>query len=56
MNIVFYLLVIVALVVLWFALTGIFKPLGKYMHKVYEDTRDTMTECDEENIKEEKEN
>ena len=56
MNIVFYLLVIIALVALWFGLTGMFTPLGKYMYGLYKDTKDVMTKCDEENIKEEKEN
>jgi hypothetical protein len=53
MNIVFYLLVIIALVGLWFVLTGMFTPLGKYMYKLYKDTKDVMTEEDKEDIKEE---
>lgn len=56
MNIVFYLLIIMALVALWFMLTGIFKPFGKYLYRIYKDTRDVMTECDKADIKEEKEN
>ena len=47
MNIVFYLLVAAALVALWFLLTCIFKPLGKYLYGVYKETKDVMTECDE---------
>lgn len=53
MNIVFYLLVIIALVGLWFVLTGMFKPLGQYLCSLYKDTKEVMTE---EDIKEEKEN
>lgn len=56
MNIVFYLLIIMALVALWFALTGIFRPIGKYLYRVYKDTEDVMTECDEEELEKEKEN
>lgn len=52
MNIVFYLLVVIAMVALWFALTGIFQPFGKYLYRIYKDTKDVMRECD----KEEKEN
>lgn len=53
MNIVFYLLIIIALVGLWFVLTGMFKPLGQYLYSLYEDTKEVMTE---EDIEEEKEN
>ena len=56
MNIVFYLLVIITLVVLWFTLTGVFTPLGRYLYRAYKDTKDVMTENDEADIKEEKEN
>lgn len=58
MNIVFYLLIVIALVALWFALTCIFKPFGKYLYGVYKDTKDVMTEEDEDKdkVEEEKEN
>lgn len=56
MNIVFYLLVVIALVVLWVGLTGMFKPFGKYLYGLYKDTKDVMTEEDKESIEEEKEN
>lgn len=56
MNITFYLLVIITLVALWFTLTSIFKPIGNYLYRVFNDTRDVMTEEDKENNKEEKEN
>lgn len=56
MNIVFYVLVIIALVVAWFGLTCIFKPFGKCLYKIYKDTKDVMTEYDDTNIKKEKEN
>jgi hypothetical protein len=56
MNIVFYLLVIIALVALWFTLTFAFKPFGRYLYRVYKDTKDVMTECDKADIEKEKEN
>ena len=56
MNIVFYLLVVIALAALWFMLTIIFKPFGKCLYRIYKDTRDVMTECDKADIEEEKEN
>ena len=57
MNIVFYLIIVIALVALWFTLTSIFKPFGKYLYGVYRDTKDVMTEEDQETIDtEEKEN
>jgi hypothetical protein len=52
MNIVFYLLVAIALVALWFGLTFIFKPFGRYLYGVYKDTRDVMTEKEKEEEKE----
>lgn len=56
MNIVFYLLVVIVLVALWFMLIGVFKPLGRYLYRVYKDTRDVMVECDKVDIEKEKEN
>lgn len=52
MNIVFYILVIAALVIVWTWLACIFKPIGKYLYRLFKDVKDVMTECD----KEEKEN
>lgn len=49
MNIVFYLLVIIALIGLWFGLTSIFKPLGKYLYNIYKDTKEVMIEKEKEN-------
>lgn len=56
MNIVFYLLVIMALVALWYMLSGMFRPMGRYLYRMYKDTKDIMTEEDEKNIEEEEEN
>ena len=46
MNIVFYLLVGLGIIGLWFCLTFAFKPVGKIVKKVVQDTVDVMTEED----------
>lgn len=46
MNIVFYLLVLLGLIGIWFCLTFLFKPVGKVVKKVVQDTVDVMTEED----------
>ena len=48
MNIVFYLLIVLGLVGLWFCLTFLFKPVGKVVKKVVQDTVDVMTEKEED--------
>ena len=49
MNVVFYFLVAVAIIVLWFCLTFLFKPIGKVVKNVVQDAVDIMTEDDENN-------
>lgn len=49
MNLVFYILCILGLVILWFCLTFLFKPIGKVVKNVVQDAVDTMTEEDEDN-------
>ena len=46
MNIVFYLLVVLGLIGLWFCLTFSFKPVGKVVKKIVQDTVDVMTDED----------
>ena len=46
MNIVFYLLIVLGMSGLWFCLTFVFKPVGKVVKKVVQDTVDVMTEED----------
>lgn len=50
---VFYLLVIIGVVVLWFLLAFMFKPVGRFFHRIYRDAIDEMME--EDNNKEIKE-
>lgn len=45
----FYLLAIIAAVFLWFALSFLFKPVGKIFHSIFTDAVDVMNEDDEEN-------
>lgn len=47
MNIVFYLLIIVAVVFLWFVLAFLFKPLGKFFCRLWNDVKEEM-KCEEE--------
>ena len=48
MNFVFYLLIIVAVVALWFLLAFLFKPVGKFFNKLNEDVKDAMELNEEE--------
>ena len=41
-NIVFYLLIIIAVVFLWFILAFLFKPLGKFFSRLLEDVKREM--------------
>lgn len=50
---VFYLLVIIGVVVLWFLLAFMFKPVGRFFHRIYRDAIDEMMK--EDNNKEIKE-
>ena len=52
MNIVFYLLIVSALVFLWFVLAFLFKPLVKFFYRLWDDAKKEMTANDENNNKE----
>ena len=54
MNPVFWLLVILGLVAAWFGLTGLFRPLGGFLNKIYTDAEETINEEDEEEREREK--
>lgn len=51
MNPFFYILVILAAIVLWFLLSWLFKPLGKLVSKIFNDSVSIMTEEDEDSDK-----
>jgi uncharacterized protein involved in cysteine biosynthesis len=44
MNIVFYLLLVVLIAFIWFALAFLFKPIGKWISRLYKDVMNEMTE------------
>ena len=52
MNIAFYILLIIGIVLIWFLLAGIFKPIGKWVFGLYKDVEDVMTETEDEIRKE----
>lgn len=45
---VFYFLIIVGLVVLWFLLTFTFKPIGRFLSKIFSDTKNTLKDKEKE--------
>lgn len=47
MNPVFWLIVILVLVGIWFGLTAFFKPVGGYLYKVINDTKEVINEVEE---------
>ena len=53
MNPALLILVILVLIILWFLLSFLYKPLGKLVHSIWKDAVDIINENDEEN-KEEK--
>ena len=42
----FYILVILGVVLLWFLLAFMFKPIGKFFHRLYQDAVDAIEEVD----------
>ena len=53
MNPTFWFLIILIAVALWFALSILFKPMGKFVTKIFNDSKDIIN--DEEEKTEEKE-
>lgn len=41
---VFYFLVVLCLVLLWFLLSWVFKPLGKLVYRLWKDAKDAINE------------
>lgn len=44
LNVVFYLLVIIAIVFLWFILSFLFKPIGKYIAELFKEAKENLKE------------
>lgn len=47
MNPAFILIVLIVLVVLWFLLSFAFRPLGKFVYRIWKDADDAMNKEDE---------
>ena len=56
MNIVFWLIIIIVLVLLWFCLSFVFKGLGAFVLKLYNDAKNEIIGEDEQKEKEKVEN
>ena len=48
MNWVFWVLIVLAVICIWFGLTVLFKPTGKLATKILKDTIDVITEKEED--------
>jgi len=55
MNPAFVILVMLAAVALWFLLSFVFFPLGKFIYRIWKDAIDEINRKDKEENKEEKE-
>lgn len=47
MNIMFWLLILMGLFVIWFGLSGLFKPIGHKVYKVVDNTKNIIEEKEE---------
>ncbi len=47
MNVVFWLLIIIAVVFAWFILSFLFRPLGRFFMRLYTDAMEQMKETEE---------
>ena len=48
MNWVFWVLIVLALICIWFGLTVLFKPIGRLTTKILKDTIEVVTEKEED--------
>lgn len=51
MNPAFVILVILGCIALWFLASALYKPIGKFVHRIGKDAIDGLTEKDEEKEK-----
>ena len=54
MNPAFIIIVILACIALWFLASALYKPIGKFIHKIGKDAIDELTEEEKEKKKEKK--
>lgn len=45
----FYLLVGIGIVILWFFVSGLYKPIGRYIQRIFFDSVDAMKDEEENN-------
>lgn len=48
MNPVFFILVILAVILLWFLLSFVFRPFGMFLYRIWKDALDEMNKEDKE--------
>lgn len=48
MNVVFWLLLILAIILVWFMLAFAFRPIGKFFYELWNDVGEAMDLCDNE--------
>lgn len=56
MNPALLIIVFITLVVLWFLLSFLFRPMGKFTYRIYKDAVDEINKTEKENSQEEKKN
>lgn len=53
MNPALLIIIVIAIIVVWFLISGLFKPVGKFVHKIGKDTMDIINDVDNKKEKEE---
>lgn len=53
MNPALLIIIVIAIIVVWFLISGLFKPVGKFVHKIGKDTMDIINDADNKKEKEE---
>lgn len=48
MNVIFWILVLAALICVWFCLSGIFRAIGRFFAAIMQDTADALSESEDE--------
>lgn len=56
MNPALLIIVLITLVVLWFLLSFLFRPMGKFTYRIYKDAVDEINKTEKENSQEENKN
>ena len=54
MNWVFWALILIVVIVIWFLISGLFNPIGRFFSKIFEDTVNILNEEEEDKLNEQK--